>query len=234
MTLQFLYRAFHAEYSSGVNSASGFYAGVEKSSRRSRQRQTVARHLDRHNTIPTPWISTSSDLLRAIKRAVQLAERHGSNGVSIAVIDLEECDDCEFYNAADLADTLDIETNHWNEEEYLFRWAIPGDAIVSCLSLETLDDRGLYDVVPELLTRGTVEMWKRRIMENWLEDRPARYSKEVGRMAARVAFLFGDGVHTVNIGLEAAEWWEESVGRDVKRSFYRALERGTDDPECFD
>lgn len=234
MTLQYVYRAFHADHSAGENSANGFDAGVKKSSRQSSDRRTIARHLDRNNKILTPWISTSSDLLRAIKRAMQLARSYGSDGVSIAVIDIEECDDCRYYNAAELAETHGIEADRWNEEEYLFRWTIPGDAIVACLSLDTLDDRGLFDVVPELLTRGSVETWKRTVRENWLEERPKRYLKKVGQMAARVGLLFGDAEHTDCIGLEAAEWWEERVGRTVKQAFYLALARGTDHPECFD
>lgn len=133
------------------------------------------------------------------------------------MIDLAACQDCEYYLAADLAENLDLEPSLWHEEEFLFRWEIPENAIVCCLSLDTLENRGLYDLVPEVLTYGNVEAWKRLIRENWIIDRPNRHLREVRRMASWLAFMFGDGVHIDYIGLEAAMWWEERVGRIVKR-----------------
>lgn len=102
------------------------------------------------------------------------------------------------------------------------------------MSLETLENRGLYDLVPEVLTHASVEEWKQLIWDNWMKDRPRRYMRAVGRMAAEVACLFGDSEHMQCVGFKAASWWEEDVGKIVKRSFYMTIGRTTELIECFD
>lgn len=206
MTPQFLYRAFDHYHSSGVNSANGFHAGVRKSDEEEEPCDSVREHFDANNRYPTPWISTTDNLLRAIKRAHQLSNKHGRAGVSIAVIALDACHRCPHYLAEDLAEQFNLEPRPWHGEEYLFRWRIPNKAVVCCLSLDTLEERGLYRMVPELLERGSVERWRERMSDNWTEERPERHLTAVGYKAARFSFLFGDGGHSEHVGLEAAGW----------------------------
>lgn len=125
MNPEFLYRAFHEQYSSGVNSSNGFRAGARKSKHQDPDRESVRKHFDVGNRYPTPWISTTDNLLRAIKRAHQLAHKHGVAGVSIAVIEVSACRKCEYHFADDLADQFNLESLPWHDEEYLFRYRIP-------------------------------------------------------------------------------------------------------------
>lgn len=234
MSSQFLYRAFDEYHSSGVNSSNGFHAGVRKSEYQDHDCDSVREHFDSNNRSPTPWISTTDNLLRAIKRAQQLSGKHGRAGVSIAVIDVQQCRNFQYYLAEDLAEQFDLEPRPWHDEEYLFRWRIPKKAVVCCLSLDTLERRGLFWMVPELLERGSVERWRELIIENWRDERPDHHLTAVGYKAAKFAFLFGDGEHSEHIGLEAAGWWENKVARVVKSSFYQTLAGENDTPECFD
>lgn len=230
----FLYRAFHRDVSAGVNCIHGFHAGVRESDYQDPDDETVAMHFDKRNRDPTPWISTTSDILRAIKRALQLARYHGSDGVYIAIIDLDECEGYEFHRATCLANRHDLEIHPWHQDEFMFRWRIPMEAMVCRLTLNTLISRGLYTELPEIRARCSVEAWKEKIMNNWVQVRPGRYFVDVGRKAARFAFLFGDGEHTEFVGLEAAAWWEARVGRIVKGTLFKELRKGTVHADCFD
>lgn len=234
MDPQFVYRAFHSRHSSGVNSADGFLSGVRKSEHQDWDSDSVRKHFNASNRDPTPWISTTTNMLRAIKRAHQLSDRHGIGGVSIAVIDIAECQWCDFNRADDLADAFGLADLPWHSEEYMFRWRIPGTAIVSCLALRTLERRGLYGIVPELLEDASADAWKEMIRHNWMQEGPDRHLQAAGRKAARFGFLFGDGEHVEHIGLEAAQWWERRVGRIVKDSFYDTIDFINDTPGWFD
>lgn len=230
----FLYRAFHETYSSGVNSSNGFESGLLKSEYTCSDRTTLLEHFDLANRNRTPWISTTDDLLCAIKRAIQLAEEHGIAGVRIAVIDLNACRYCEYYLAKDLAADLNLGYAQWQESEFLFRWQIPDTGVAACLTLETLQRRGLYAIIPQVLQQGSVGQWRDLMREEWWNIRPQLHLQEVAQKAVEVAFLFGHGGHTEHIGLEAAWWWEQRVGRIVKEYYYELLALGTDHPEYFD
>lgn len=234
MSTEFLYRAFDEHHSSGVNSRNGFRAGLRKSEDQEEVCDSLREHFDSNNRYPTPWISVTNNLLRAIRRAYHLSRKHGSDGVFIAVIRLVDCGRSDYYLAEDLAEQFNLEQRPWYDEEYLFRWRIPGKAIACCLPLDTLEQRGLYEMVPELLERGSIRTLRVAIRTNWMEDRGYRHLTEVGYKAAKFAFLFGDGDHTEYIGLEAAGWWESWVARIVKQSFYKTLNQENDTPDCFE
>lgn len=89
-------------------------------------------------------------------------------------------------------------------------------------------------MVPELRQQASADVWKEMIIANWRQERPDLYLQEVGYKAANFAFLFGDGVHTEHIGLEAARWWEKKVARIVKDSLSDSLDEINNNPDCFD
>lgn len=241
MCTSILYRAFHDQFSSGSNSADGFLSGVCSCRYRDTpcgdqhdDSDTVREHFKDHNRAATPWISTTHNLLRAFKRAQKLSGDWGKTGVFIAVIKLAELHACHHYLAKDLEERLGIEPRIWHQDEHLIRFRIPKEAVLCCLSWETLEHRGLYTVLPEIQQGGTADEWGRRILAYWTEHRPEKHLTAVGEKAARFAFLFGEGEHTAHIGLEAAGWWEGWVGKVLKRAFYRQLKAVNDSPDCFE
>lgn len=234
MVSQFLYRAFHVSYSSGKNCAHGFRAGASESENQLPDSDSVRLHLNGSKRYRTPWISTTENLLRAIKRAQQLTNEYGSADISIAVIEVAACLPCEYYLAADLASAYGLGSRRWWDEEYLFRFSIPNEAVVCCLSLDTLQERGLYEIVPELRTSISADRWKKLIGENWSDTCQRHHLTNAGSKAAKFGFLFGDGVHTAHIGLEAAGWFEEWVASIVKRRFYAVLRQENETPDCFE
>lgn len=233
MSPTIVYRAFDTHHSAGTGSAHGFTAGLSEYDHQDDDCDSIEDHFNAASRYLTPWISTTSNLLRAIKRAQQLSDRHGSSGVHIAVILVEECNEHRYFLAESLAEQFDLTVRWWHGEEYLFRWEIPCAAVVSCLRLETLEERGLYSMVPELLQRCSADKWKQRMLANWREDQPDRHLSAAGCKAAKLAFLFGDGEHTEYVALEAAGWWEDMVGRIVKGALYRTLAGHNDTSCCF-
>lgn len=193
----------------------------------SKTNMSVQGHFDRVLK-PSPWISTTDDLLRAIKIAAEWLN-DGKEDVSIAVIDVRACENCEYYSGDYLDKTRNL--TH-NKTEFLFRWEIPGHAVVSCYPLWTLVGRGLWILVPEV-NRGaywdkweTLEIWRKEIRKaSWrkgsgIEGHGTEFMRGVGRRAAEVACLFGRGDHTEHIGKEVALWW------DNRRDFvWQALEK---------
>lgn len=72
-------------------------------------------------------------------------------------------------------------------------------AIVCCLSLETLERHGLYEMVPEVLQPVSPDVWKQTISDNWTHERPDLHLQEAGYKAAEFTFLFGDGMQLEHI-----------------------------------
>lgn len=78
-------------------------------------------------------------------------------------------------------------------------------------------------MVPQLEESRSVEECMAMIKDDWRQTRdPDEYLQQVGVKAADFAHLFGVGMHTEHIGLEAARWWEERVGKPYwERGFGR-------------
>lgn len=243
MAPRFIYRAFHDVHSAGVNSHAGFQSGLQQSDPLPPDIVTLDEHANQHNRNPTPWISTTDQLLRVILRAVKIANEHGIAGVHIAIIDFAKCTSSPPRKARDIRYAYRLGYEPWHAHEFLCKWEIPGNAIVSLLSLQTLSDRGLFVMVPQVLDYPVVDVCMEQIIEDWEQIRSSdRYLQEVGVKAAEFGYLFGAGVHTEYIGLEAAQWWESRVGtprwksgygRYLFQTFYATIRGGTDNA-CFD
>lgn len=235
MEPQFVYRAFHRDCS-GTNSRYGFKSGRSRNEPWLDDWKTLEQHFELSNRYPTPWISTTDDLLRAITIAIRHHES-GKRDVRIAVINVEACQGQELYLASDLASENEIDILPWHDNEYLFRWQIPRRAIVACLFFQTLLDRGLYDLVPELCPDEedvSVDELRGTIQEEWLENRPRRWHlQEVGRKAAELALIFGYGEHVEYIAEEVAEWWEPEVGNIIINTLEQEISNREEDPKCF-
>lgn len=175
---------------------------------------SIQQHFD-HVLNPSPWISTTNDLLRAIKIAADWLN-DGKDDITIAVINVKACRNCEFYPGDYLALSYTDENLAVHKTEFLFRWEIPGQAIVACIPFLTLVGRGLWVLVPEV-NRGkywdkweTLETWRKEIRKALShEGSGVEFLQDVGRRAAEVAFLFGRGDYTEYIGKEVALWWDE-------------------------
>lgn len=243
MAPTFVYRAFHNIHSAGVNSRDGFKSGLAKSEDVRADEITLKEHSDALNRNPTPWISTTDQLLRAILRAVNLADTHGIVGVHIAVISVEKCQPCPPVQASKMRFQLQLGYEPWHNHEFLTRWEIPGNAIVSSLPLQILKNRGMFTMVPQALRFAGVDECLGVIMEEWQRVRDKNeYLQDVGVKAARFSHLFGAGEHTEYIGLETARWWEHRVGteswsygfgRYFFLTFDEMIRRGTNH-RCFD
>lgn len=180
---------FSSDHSAGVNSREGFQSALAKSPDSSSDSVTLEQHANDLNRAPTPWISTTNQLFRAILHAVKLAEVHEISGVSIAIIAVSRCRANPPSKTSELRYRYQLRYEAWHNHEFLFRWEIPGRAVVSCLSLQTLVDRGLYTMLPQVLVSNGVDECMEAIIEEWEETRnKSKYRKRVGVKAA--------GLHT--------------------------------------
>lgn len=229
---RFVYRAFHKD-SAGINSGDGFRSLLQggwamEDEDPSNIYISIQQHFDRVLN-PSPWISTTNDLLRAIKIAADWLN-DGKDDITIAVIDVEACENCEFYSGDYLALSYTNENSAVHKTEFLFRWEIPGQAIVACVPLLTLVGRGLWVLVPEV-NRGkywdkweTLETWRKEIRKaSSHEGSGVEFLQDVGRRAAEVALLFGRGDYTEYIGKEVALWWDERrdiVLQELEKTLY--------------
>ena len=128
-------------------------------------------HRFRHNRIPTALVSTTKDIVRAMKGAYdEYYTGHDIKDIYLTIInipgpDSEQLDpDLRVHSAVQLAREigLDAESQMLFKDEYLFEWEIPRRYVVHVVSLQTLYNRGFamesYMVPDE---RGTNELRKR-------------------------------------------------------------------------
>lgn len=230
MPPKFLYRACHSVHSSGVNSRNGFQSSLPKSDDCSPDAVTLEQHNDDENVAATPWISTTDRLLDAILRAVALSKSHGSTtAVHLAIIGIAQCAPDKPSKASQLRYRAGLVYDTHHAHEFLFRWRIPAGAIVSCLALQTLVERGLYVMLPQVQRGLDFEDCALAIMDEWESVRDKnKYLQQVGVKAAKFALLFGRDPYTEYVGLEAAKWWESRVGTDgwktgFGRYFFRSF-----------
>lgn len=143
MPPKFLYRVFHDVHSAGINSRDGFRSGLQEFENSRSDKITLGHHSNHLNRNPTPWISTTDEILRAIQRAIVLAGANGIAGVHIAVIAVAICESNPPRKASKLRFDNGLGYDDpWHKREFLIQWEIPRSAIVSSLSFQILRDRG--------------------------------------------------------------------------------------------
>lgn len=195
-------------------------------------RETLQQHFDR-TPGPSLWTSTTNDLLRAITIATDRLSG-GESDVGIVVINVEACQNCEFYWADYLASKYTAETPTLHKTELLFRWEIPVEAVVVCLPFGrwlivhygTCSRRSTGGVG----TNGRPSKHGGRVLGRrcGTKDLEGGFCKLWGAGPRMLHTLFGHGIHTKYIGVEVVLWWDDG-GNIV----WRALQ-GAVYPDCFD
>ncbi|KAG9228059.1 hypothetical protein BJ875DRAFT_490287 [Amylocarpus encephaloides] len=134
------------------------------------QKRSAKRFLD--NKIPTALVSTTKDIVRALKGAYDAHCIKGEDmmDVYLTIINIpgpgsERPDpDLRVHSAVQLARLmgLDEESQRLFKDEYLFEWEIPQRYVVHIVSLQTLHDRG-FAMEPYRISdaKGTIELRKR-------------------------------------------------------------------------
>lgn len=234
---QFLFRAFHSESGGQENSRNGFRAGRTRGLNRGNYAAALHSHFDLSNREPTYWVSTTSDLLRAINIACNW-QKQSKTGVSIAVIDVNRCEKKpksgkELTSNNGLGKRMAV----LRRTEWLFQYEILRNEIVACLSLQTLVSRQLYNLVPELDLRNS--RWRGHggdvpidEMREAVRDAPPAtggqgFWTNMGTKGAEVALLFGLGEHTEYIAGEAVDWWLEDELQEYQRGYIKKAITGT-------
>lgn len=124
MSPKLLYRAFHSAHLAGVNSRDGFQSGLARSADPSSDSVALGQYANSLNRDPTPWISTTDQLLRVILHAVKLAEVHETAGVGIAIIAVSKCKVKPPTKTSELRFRHQLRYEAWHHHEFPFRWEI--------------------------------------------------------------------------------------------------------------
>jgi hypothetical protein len=189
---RFLFRAW-SRSSAGTNSLRGFRSGdrhirnltdVEKE-------EHFSNHADQSNRVPTCFISTTSDLIRAMKIAIE-KDVQGEEDVHISFIQSNDC-----VSAEALADEFGLRS--WLfKTEFLFPWEIEANEIVHVVSLATLIENQLLDRFKVLndASLPPLQELREQICENnekaWNKNRNT-WPERSGRYVAKIAKCFGAG-----------------------------------------
>lgn len=241
---QFVFRAFHSgsgsKYSSG-----GFRSTLDGTSPNGYGsiRKSLIRHFDKRNRVPTPWISATDDLLRALNIACNW-QHEGKEGISIAVISTRFSGRSEVHSAQALSVKHKLKLSDHTDPvlrktEWLFRFEVPKEAVKPCLPLQTLLSQGLYRVVPALDVGsqqwggGPVSLDEMRVAvkESVLQESGRGPFTDEGRTAGEVALLFGRGEHRKLIVRQVLRWrmqlirLEDFEVKYVKRAIQSVLVR---------
>jgi len=190
--------------SAGANSRRGFLSGDQN--RREiglfEKAKIFDNHSDLHNRIPTCFISTTEDPIRALKYAIDLAVQ-GLSGIHIAIIRSNEYR-CGKEVAAEVSSVLFDINESLYKTEFLFLFEIAPADIIHVVSLETLEGNGLLNKlkvldpttwVDEELPR--ISTIRRQIHENnegaWRNANEKTWQERSGRYVAAIAKCFGAG-----------------------------------------
>jgi hypothetical protein len=185
--------------SAGTNSGQGHRSGDKN--RREIDPFEMAEHFENHsnrdNRVPTCFISTTDDPVRALKYAIDLQGEEDDIHISIIRSNKYICGEV-------LATLFDHENEALFKTEFLFLWEIEAAEILHVVSLETLERGNLLnkfkvldpkywegDTLPPLSTirdeirNNNEEAW-------WKGDRNT-WPERSGRYVAAIAKCFGNG-----------------------------------------
>lgn len=238
---QFVFRAFHS--GSGSKYSSGGFRSTLNGTRLNGDDpicKSLLRHFDKSNRVPTPWISATDDLLRALNIACNW-QHEGKEGVSIAVISTRFSGRGGVHSAEALSEKYNLQdSDHIDpvlrRTEWLFRFEVPKEAVKPCLPLQRLLSQGLYRVVPALDVGsqqwggGPVSLDEMRVAvkESVLQRSGRGQFTDEGRTAGEVALLFGRGEHRKLIVRQVLGWrigLEDFEVKYVKRAIQSVLVR---------
>ncbi|KAJ9299221.1 hypothetical protein DTO271G3_2843 [Paecilomyces variotii] len=187
-----LYRYYNVD-SQGWNSQKGFVAGLFMEGDRrivpvtgysSDEFDRMFQNHVRWHHVTTPFISTFSDLLAPVHRALRRKE-----GASLAVIDTKHIRQ-PVYSASHLIEKkgLQISDKYTGRAEYLIWGSIPEEAIVTTFKISTLQGIAQrHSDIARLLQLDGIERIKRcgKQLEEFLKKGPGRLNKECGSIVGR-------------------------------------------------
>jgi len=161
----------------------------------------MAEHFENHinldNRVPTCFISTTDDPVRALKYAIDL-QGQGENNIHISIIRSSN-----YRCGEELAFWCDHDKKPLFRTEFLFLWEIKASEILHVVSLETLERSNLlikFGVLdPEYWEEGTLPSLQRireeiydRNEKAWERD-SRTWPERSGRYVAAIAKCFGNG-----------------------------------------
>jgi hypothetical protein len=185
--------------SAGRNSRRGFRSGYKN--RRNIGLLEMAEHFENHsnldNRVPTCFISTTDDPVRALKYAIDLQGRDDDN-IHISIIRSNN-----YLYGEELATLSGCGNEPLFKTEFLFLWEIEATEILHVVSLETLERSNLlikFKVLdPVCWEEGTLPpLWRIReeIYNNnekaW-DGNSKTWPERSGRYVAAIAKCFGNG-----------------------------------------
>jgi len=206
--IRLLFRTWSSS-SAGANSRRGFLSGDQN--RREIGLFEIAKIFENHsnlqNRIPTCFISTTEDPIRALKYAIDLAVQ-GASGIHIAIIRSNEYR-CGKEVAAEVSRVLFGINESLYKTEFLFLFEIAPADIIHVVSLDTLVGNGLLnkfkvldpttwvdedeDNTPHQLPQ--LSEIRRQIHENnenaWRNANEKTWPERSGRYVADIAKCFG-------------------------------------------
>lgn len=199
--VKFLFRTW-SRSSAGVNTPRGF-----RSADQNRRYLTLAeasenfhKHSQQNSRVPTCFISTTDDPVRALKLAIEKAV-NGEDEIHISIIRSRD-----YHYPAELANECGLRTCLY-KTEFLFLWEIEDADIVHVVSLASLVDNRLLDIFKVLdpdywddegedplpPQREIREQIKENNKEAWTSGKKDTWPERSGRFVASIAKCFEDG-----------------------------------------
>lgn len=204
-----LFRAY-SDASQGSNSAEGFVASYFEDHDLSLPpdysdhdlENTIRKHLSRHHDFKSPFISTSSCLVKVMRRAIKASEKaQDLNSCRISIVDTRKLGegDCIFY-ARPYRDLFRargfFQWRYSAEEEYLVWGGIPRTAILADLPLQGLSSFLAEDPVLSRAFDTDVSLGKVEEMCRTLKGKRTPLSSELVAGIARLIASLGMEVDT--------------------------------------
>lgn len=205
-----LFRAY-SDASQGSNSAEGFVASyfedhydlhLPPDYSDHDLENTIRKHLSRHHDFKSPLISTSSCLVKVMRRAIRASERaQDLDSCRISMIDTRKVGqgDCVFYARPyrDLFRARGLFRWRYSaEEEYLVWGSIPGTAILADLPLQGLSSFIAEDPVLSQAFNTNVSLGKVEEMCRTLKGKQTPLSSELVSGIARLVASLGMEINT--------------------------------------
>jgi hypothetical protein len=187
----------------------------------------VPSHFEIHNTRPTMFISTTSELLRAVELACEFF-RDGFLDVRISIIDVRAAKQRSYHdmtNATAIASSLDLPEPHLNLKEWLFLGRIKSPAIVHQVCV----DQAIYDrmtwIFPALSGQRNLEILRENIRRDFNTRVPLIFDGKVpdddGRRCGMFVECFrfsSDGIGLYKMMLGEVWMWKRMISLPDQKS----------------